>query len=91
MFQKSKKETDEFFQKSKQETDKRIQKMSDKIDTLGTLLRNHTNNVGEEAEMFFFRSFEQSKELGGIKFDSVRKNALCKGVEFDIVLVNSTA
>jgi len=67
-------------EKSQKETDRQIKKVS-------KLIGNHTNNVGEVTEEFFYRGLAKKKTLGNIKFDVVRRN-IGSAKEYDILMVN---
>lgn len=73
-------------------TDAQLEKVGQKLDRLGELVGNISNNQGEIAEEFFFRSFIKNPMLGNIKFDSVSRN-LNNHIgnlqeEYDLVLIN---
>ena len=73
-------------------TDAQLEKTSQKLDRLGELVGNISNNQGDIAEEFFFRSFINNPTLGDIKFDSVSRN-LNNQIgqlqdEYDLVLIN---
>ena len=73
-------------------TDAQLEKTSRKLDRLGELVGNISNNQGDIAEEFFYRSFKKNPVLNNIKFDSVSRNMnnSIKQLEdeYDIVLVN---
>jgi hypothetical protein len=63
-----------------------------KLNKLGKLVGNISNNQGDIAEEFFFQSFVKNPTLGDIKFDSVSRNlnnhiGNLQG-EYDLVLLN---
>lgn len=73
-------------------TDAQLAKTSQKLDRLGELVGNISNNQGDIAEEFFFRSFIKNPRLGTIKFDSVSRNLNNQignlQEEYDLVLIN---
>lgn len=73
-------------------TDEQLAETSRKLDRLGELVGNISNNQGDIAEEFFYRSFLKSPTLGEIRFDSVSRN-LNNQIgnlqdEYDLVLTN---
>jgi hypothetical protein len=77
---------------AQQETNKQFQETDKRLDKLGKLIGNISNNQGDIAEEFFYRSFKRHPVLNDIHFDKVSrhlKNCI-KGIEdeYDIVLIN---
>ena len=74
------------------ETDTNLIRLSEKIERIATLVGNISNNQGDSAEEFFYRSLIDNTNLGDINFDIIYRNLPSqKGKlqdEFDIVLVN---
>jgi hypothetical protein len=73
-------------------TDAQLAKTSQKLDRLGELVGNISNNQGDIAEEFFYRSFKKNPVLNNIRFDSVSRN-MNNSIEqledeYDIVLIN---
>ena len=68
------------------------EKSDRRLDKLGKLVGNISNNQGDIAEEFFYNSLESKPSLAGINYDFIDKNITRsrKGLrdEFDIVLVN---
>ena len=77
---------------AQKETEKQVKETSRKLDRLGELVGNISNNQGDIAEEFFYRSFKKNPVLNNIKFDSVSRNMnnAIKQLEdeYDIVLIN---
>ncbi|MFZ2967735.1 MAG: hypothetical protein WA080_01625 [Sulfuricurvum sp.] len=75
-----------------QKTDERFEDLRTSNKRMGILLGNISNNQGDVAEEFFYNSLEEKKDLAGIHYDFIDKNASrSKGNlrdEFDIVMVN---
>jgi len=82
-----------------QKTDEQMKKTDERFEDLrasnkrmGILLGNISNNQGDVAEEFFYNSLEEKKDLAGIHYDFIDRNASrSKGNlrdEFDIVMVN---
>jgi len=73
-------------------TDANLIRLSEKIERIATLVGNISNNQGDSAEEFFYRSLIDNTYLGDIHFDIIYRNLPSqKGKlqdEFDIVLVN---
>ena len=73
-------------------TDAQLDKVSRKLDRLGELVGGISNNQGDIAEEFFYRSFLKRPVLGSMHFDSVSRNLNNhKGSiqeEYDLVLIN---
>ncbi|MEM9424300.1 MAG: hypothetical protein AAF975_05890 [Spirochaetota bacterium] len=78
---------------SQAETNLQIQKMSDRLDRIGTQLRNIGIGNGAFAEEFFYQSFVESPKLGDITYDSVERNIHDGNdkTEYDILLINGTS
>ena len=86
----SQKKTDEQMKKTDEQmkkTDKKLDKLEKTVDKIAKAIGNHTNNVGDVTEEFFYRGLSKSKKLGQIKFHSVRRN-IGSAKEYDIVMVN---
>lgn len=91
----SKKELDAQMAKTEaqiERTETQLTKTSQKLDRLGELVGNISNNQGDIAEEFFYRSFLKNPSLGTIRFDSVSRN-LNNHIgnlqeEYDLVLMN---
>lgn len=45
-------------------------------------------SMGEKEEETFYQYFKRKKELGGIKFEEIRKNLFYGKREYDIVMQN---
>lgn len=76
-------------------TDAQLAETSRKLDRLGELVGGISNNQGDIAEEFFYRSFIKNPVLGTIRFDSVSRN-LNNQIgnlqdEYDLVLTNGDA
>ncbi|MBL0702926.1 MAG: hypothetical protein JJV95_02935, partial [Sulfurospirillum sp.] len=70
------------------------QKASDeRLNKLGKLIGNVSNNQGDIAEEFFYNSISANPKLNGIDYDFTDKNITRRrfGIEdeFDMVLINS--
>ena len=63
------------------ETDELVRKMARLYGGLG-------NNIGEQAEEFFYQGFKRNPMINGVKFDEVNRNVQVHGKEYDIVLFN---
>ena len=74
-------------------TEKKLDEVSEKLKNTTKLLGSIGINIGAAAEEFFYSSLEESKELGGIKFDKVEKTIrkTANSVEYDIVLINGNS
>jgi len=86
------KKTDEKLEKVFFETNIQMKKTDEKLERMGIHLGGISNNNGEMAEEFFFRSLENKLEVGGIKYDDITRNQLKSrhGIreEYDIMLTN---
>ena len=73
-------------------TDAQLGKVGRKLDRLGELVGGISNNQGDIAEEFFYRSYLKNPVLGQMRFDSVSRNLNNhKGSiqeEYDLVLIN---
>ncbi len=73
-------------------TDAQLDKVGRKLDRLGELVGGISNNQGDIAEEFFYRSYLKNPVLGQMRFDSVSRNLNNhKGSiqeEYDLVLIN---
>jgi len=73
-------------------TDEQLAKTDAKIGRIATLVGNISNNQGDSAEEFFYRSLIDKTYLGDMHFDIIYRNLPSKKGklqdEFDIVLVN---
>lgn len=73
-------------------TDAQLAKVSRKLDHLGALVGNISNNQGDIAEEFFYRSLLKKPVLGSLLFDSVSRNLNNHlgdiQEEYDLVLIN---
>lgn len=73
-------------------TDAQLEKVSRKLGRLGELVGGISNNQGDIAEEFFYRSFLKNPTLGTMQFDSVSRNLNNKKgnvqEEYDLVLIN---
>ena len=74
-------------------TDEQMKKTDKKLNHIGQLLGSIGLNNGDMAEEFFFRSLEETKTLGGMKFDTIERRVQMTDVdeEYDILLVNGSA
>ena len=76
-------------------TDNKLDKLSEKIDRIATLVGNISNNQGDSAEEFFYRSLIAEPYLGKVHFDTIYRNLPANKNklqdEFDIVLVNENS
>ena len=76
-------------------TDAHLDKVSAKIDRIADLVGNISNNQGELAEDFFYRSLVDNTQLGKMHFDIVYRNQSAHKNkvedEFDIVLLNENS
>ena len=76
-------------------TDAHLDRVSAKIDRIADLMGNISNNQGDAAEEFFYRSLLEHTWLGDMHFDVVYRNQ--RGHrnkiedEFDIVLLNENS
>jgi len=73
-------------------TDAQLAKTSAKVERIATLVGNISNNQGDSAEEFFYRSLADNAYLGDMHFDIIYRNLPSKKGnlqdEFDIVLAN---
>ncbi len=78
---------------AKMEENERIAERNEaKLTRMGFNFGNMSNNLGESTEDYFYNSMLDNPVLGGIKFDTIRKNIHTRTKrmedEFDIVLYN---
>jgi hypothetical protein len=82
------KETDRFLSEKFAETDRKLNK-------LGKLYGNMSNNNGEIAEEFFYSSFSKTRTLGALHYDDIGRNWEKErdGIEeeYDIIMTNGNA
>jgi septal ring factor EnvC (AmiA/AmiB activator) len=73
-------------------TDAQLDRVSRKLERLGELVGNISNNQGDIAEEFFYRSFLKNPAIGSLRFDSVSRNLNNSKdkieEEYDLVLIN---
>ena len=73
----------EEYRKSREEADKRFDKANKKWESF-------MGNTSEMTEEYFYRSLEENKTLGTLKFNEIDRNVrqTANSVEFDIILIN---
>ena len=67
---------------------KKSDKMDAKLDRLARMYGGMGDNLGNQAEEFFYQGFKKNPFLNKIHFDEIDRNVSCKGKEYDIVLYN---
>ena len=72
-------------------TDAQLEKTVKKLDKLGVMYGGLGNNLGAQAEEFFYQGLQKKMEISGIKFDEIDKNIYFRGKEYDIVLFNGNS
>ncbi len=87
--------TDEKFAETEAQmkrTDAQIARNESKLTSMGIQLGGITDNAGMTTEEYFYNSMSDNPILGGIRFDTIRKNIHTKTRrledEYDIVLYN---
>ena len=85
--------TDAQLARSWAENDKQMAKLSKNIDSIGSQLANIGFNNGDFAEELFFNSLYANPFLGGLRYDSVKRNVSNRRRnrdegEYDIVMYN---
>ena len=70
-------------------TDQELRELKESADKVCKSIGNHTNNVGDITEEFFYMGLKEKNKLGNIKYDRIRKNVgETEGKEYDIVMIN---
>jgi len=73
-------------------TDEQMKETNETLKRMGIHLGGISNNNGEMAEEFFYRSLQEKLQVGGIQYDDIGRNWLKdrKGLkeEYDIILTN---
>ena len=73
-------------------TDAQLDRVSRKLDRLGELVGGISNNQGDMAEEFFYRSYLKNPVIGSMRFDSISRHLNTKKgnveEEYDLVLIN---
>jgi len=93
------KETDRFLSAKFAETDRFLSakffETDRKLNKLGKLYGNMSNNNGEIAEEFFYTSFSKTRTLGALHYDDIGRNWEKErdGIEeeYDIIMTNGNA
>ncbi len=89
------KETDRFLSARFAETDEQMKETERKLNKLGKLYGNMSNNNGEIAEEFFYTSFSKTRTLGALHYDDIGRNWEKErdGIEeeYDIIMTNGNA
>jgi hypothetical protein len=73
-------------------TDAQLDRVSRKLDRLGELVGGISNNQGDMAEEFFYRSYLKNPVIGSMRFDTISRHLNTKKgnveEEYDLVLIN---
>ena len=76
-------------------TDEQMNRTDKKIDRLGKLIGNISNNQGDAAEEFFFNTLRSDLKIGNLLFDDISPNVYKERGrikdEYDIVLSNGNS
>ena len=59
---------------SQRETDEQMKRTDEKLERIGAMVGNISNNQGDVAEEFFYQSLINDNRLGSIAFDDITKN-----------------
>ena len=91
----------EFEEKRKEAEEERVQREKERaiklaefdarLDKFGRLYGGLGNNIGEQAEEFFYQGFKNNPSIQGMSFDEVDRNVSFHGKEYDIVLYNGNS
>jgi len=89
------KKTDEQLKRNAEELKISDERLTRKLDKLGMLVGNISNNQGEVAEEFFANSLKNELKIGKINFDYLLENVNLStkkiNDEFDILLINGNS
>ena len=90
--------TDEKFKETEAQmkrTDTQIAKNEAKLTSMGIQLGGITDNNGSNTEDYFFNSLEEKPVLGGVRYDSIKRNVYAIRFrledEYDIVMYNGNS
>ena len=72
-------------------TDIQLTKTDRKLNKIASMYGGMANNLGKQAEEFFYRGFKRNPVVMGIRFDEVDRNVKFHGKEYDIVLYNGNS
>ncbi|MBF0429071.1 MAG: hypothetical protein HQL94_09135 [Magnetococcales bacterium] len=65
-----------------------MNRTDERFDALSKRYGGLSDNLGFQAEEFFYQGLKQDLEVGGIRFDSIERNFKVFGKEYDILLIN---
>ena len=66
----------------------KVAELDAKLDKFGRLYGGLGNNIGEQAEEFFYQGFKNNPRINNLQFEAVDRNVSMHGKEYDIVLYN---
>ncbi len=75
-------------EESQEKTGRYLETVTKNLNDLGTKYGRLSNNIGSDAENFFFRGLEASKKIASIDLDTIDRNVKCWNNEYDIVGIN---
>ena len=83
-------ESNRKFDESNQRLENMIKESDRKFDRTNKIWENFIGNTSDMVEEYFFRSLEEKKTLGNLKFDNIQRNVrkTDNSIEFDIILIN---
>ena len=69
-------------------TDARLAKTDTLVTKMARMYGGLGNNIGEQAEEFFYQGFKRDPMINGVRFNEVDRNVKVHGKEYDIVMYN---